>query len=292
MAAFQSSRPFLARGYARLDWQGRATFHERFARLFQGSWIHGREGHWPLFFAGTALEIPLSEASFPLDWETAISVLGHDASVKQTYELLVSGSHRPTLFIDVGANYGTHSLLFLVSGIATLTFEPNAACHPAFLRMCSANGVTPSLQPVALGSAGGRITLAYPESETWLGSTTPEVVGALAARRDLVNVQVEQRRLDEFLPKLRGHRVLLKIDTEGNEAAVLEGAAQVMKEIRPVVVFESWKGAGRRAIHATLERFDYEVRRLPWDGSRAGEPIAPPEFEVSEDSNFAACARA
>jgi len=265
-------------------------FHEKFARLFRASWINGHEGKWPLVFAGKTFVAPLGVSTFPLDWETAVSILGHDASVKQTYELLVSGSHRPTLFVDIGANYGTHSLLFLVSGIDTLTFEPNAACHPAFLRMCSQNAVTSSWQPVALGSVNGEVTLTYPETETWLGSSTPELLASFGERRDLVRVQVEQRRLDDFLEKMRGHRVLVKIDTEGNEADVLEGAVQVMKEIRPAIIFESWKAGGRPTLHAVLGRFAYEIRRLPWDGSRVGEPLSLEQFEASDDSNFVACA--
>jgi FkbM family methyltransferase len=293
VVAFEASRPLLARRYAGLDWQGRAAFHEKFARLFWRSWIHGREGKWPLSFAGRTVDAPLGSRSFPLDWETAVSILGHDGSVKKTYELLVSNpAHRPDLFIDVGANYGTHSLLFLVSGIATQTFEPNTACHAPFLRMCSANGVTPTLQPFALGAANSRITLTYPESETWLGSSTPEVIATLKARGDLVTVEVEQKRLDEFLPLMKGSRVLVKIDTEGNEAAVLEGAAEVMRQIRPAVIFESWKGDGRRTIHALLQRSGYGIRELPWDGSTLRSPMSLEEFGASRDNNFVAYALA
>jgi FkbM family methyltransferase len=289
MAAFDGSRRLVARRYARLDWLGRAAFHEKFSRLFWKSWVRGRDGIWPLSFGGRTIAVPLDSSSFPLDWETAVSILGHDRSVKETYELLISNPvNRPDSFIDVGANYGTHSLLFLVSGISTLTFEPNSACHAQFLRICLANRVTPSLQPFALGATHSRITLTYPESETWLGSSTPEVVASLKSRRDLVSVEVQQRRLDEFLPVMKGSRVLLKIDTEGNEAAVLEGATAVMKEIRPVVIFESWKGEGRRGIHALLQRVDYAIRQLPWDGSTFGNPMSLEQFETSQDSNFVA----
>ncbi|CAA9891487.1 conserved hypothetical protein [Candidatus Methylobacter favarea] len=76
--------------------------------------------------------MPLTSERFWLDWDTAVSITGHDIEIKQTYEALIGSSEPPELFIDIGANYGTHSLLFLVHQIKTITFEPNASCHDFF----------------------------------------------------------------------------------------------------------------------------------------------------------------
>jgi hypothetical protein len=64
-----------------------------------------------------------------LDWFLALATLGDDSTVKKTYAAIVSSSRKPDLFLDVGANYGTHSLLFLAHGIRTWSFEPNARCY-------------------------------------------------------------------------------------------------------------------------------------------------------------------
>ena len=40
-----------------------------------------------------------------------VSIVGHDIEVKETYAALIASDHRPTLFLDVGANYGLHSIL-------------------------------------------------------------------------------------------------------------------------------------------------------------------------------------
>jgi hypothetical protein len=73
------------------------------------------DGLWRLRFAGTQIVLPLRRESFWLDWGFALGVLGHDAEVKRTYEMLLL-SDRPDLFIDIGANYGTHSMLMAAAG--------------------------------------------------------------------------------------------------------------------------------------------------------------------------------
>ena len=76
--------------------------------------------------------------------------------MKKTYAAIVSSSRKPDLFLDVGANYGTHSLLFLAHGIRTWSFEPNARCHPYFIESCGLNAFNPHLEQVAISSQGAK----------------------------------------------------------------------------------------------------------------------------------------
>src|ERR1700722_9247274 len=50
---------------------------------------------------------------------------GHDSELKQTYASLIQLEHPPRLVLDIGANYGTHSIIFLSHDIETVSFEPN-----------------------------------------------------------------------------------------------------------------------------------------------------------------------
>jgi FkbM family methyltransferase len=176
---------------------------------------------WKIVFEGKTILMPLTPERFWLDWDSAVSIVGNDVEVKDTYAALIQSRDAPELFIDIGANYGTHSLLFLVHGIETLSFEPNRSCHDYFRRVCELNRVVPTLETVALGDRVDCVELSYPERDTWLGSTDAEVVKRLVAGQALVTQAVQQKMLDEYLEKIRNKRTLIKLDTEGNELTVL-----------------------------------------------------------------------
>ena len=95
-------------GYAKRIFFG--GFHQAFQR---GSDFPIDPGWWTIDFAGKTLKLPLVPERMWLDWYLALATLGTDYTVKKTYAAIVSSSRKPDLFLDVGANYGTHSLLFL-----------------------------------------------------------------------------------------------------------------------------------------------------------------------------------
>ncbi|MEM9991024.1 MAG: FkbM family methyltransferase [Bacteroidota bacterium] len=58
----------------------------------------------------------------------------------------------------------------------------------------------------------------------------------------VVEIHVQKERLDTILPK-NTPIDLIKIDVEGAEMQVLQGAVQTIKRCKPVIVFEHGKGA-------------------------------------------------
>ena len=237
---------------------------------------------------GRNIRIPLTSDRFWLDWETAVSVVGHDVAIKDTYEALITSLDRPELFIDIGANYGTHSLLFLVHQIEALSFEPNNSCHNYFEQLCEANGVKPSLEPVALGNKQERVTLSYPKHETWLGSTNSEVVGRLSQNHDLVTETVEQRILDDYAPQVNSRRVLIKIDTEGQELSVLQGAVRLLQTSNPVVIFECWQDTERLELFNFFQVNGYQIYATPWNPTDRTQPMDLDQFLSNSANNFIA----
>ena len=200
-----------------------------------------------------------------LDWDAAMSALGHETHVKRTYATLLASPDRPNLFIDVGANYGTHSIIFLVHGVETVTFEPNDQCHGYFREVARLNGVTPRLEALALGEHPGTAELCFPEGETWLGSIDQETVVRLQQEKPLIRKTIQVRPLDDFVELAKGKRVLLKIDAEGHEVVILRGATRLLAEARPSVLFETWASdkERRRALWEIFEKAGYDVFRLP-----------------------------
>ena len=193
-AASSWSRQILNAVYLKLTPSQRVLFHRAFAKIFRNNYTQGRDGNWKVVFANKSILMPLTSEHFWLNWDSAVSIVGHDIEVKRTYEALIGlPSKKPNLFIDIGANYGTHSLLFLVHGIRTITFEPNSLCHDYFRKMCKLNQVTPKLETVALGRSHGYVELAYPKRNTWLGSTNTETINKLSLSQELVIEKVVQK---------------------------------------------------------------------------------------------------
>jgi FkbM family methyltransferase len=166
---------------------------------------------------------------------------------------------RPTV-VDVGANVGEFSaaVLELRPGAKVYASEPNPPCRDK-LRERFGSGVV--LIP-ALGAQAGAPTLhrgsEYDECATLhpRGARLPELVQGPA-------LHVEVLPLDSFGI---AHIDLLKIDAEGSEPEVIEGAAETLARTS-VVMFEWISGASRyrdssellRAV-ALLEHAGLEVR--------------------------------
>ena len=275
--------------YLKLSHSQRAYFQRRFSKAFRNGADHGRDGYWEVVFGDKRILMPLRRGNFWLDWDNAVSIVGHDIEVKQTYEALIASPlERPELFIDVGANYGTHSLLFLVHGIEAITFEPNSSCHDLFRMICELNGVHPRLEALALGDQTGYVEFSYPERDTWLGSTEPEVVDRLKRSEILVTERVEQRILDEFLSSIGNKRTLIKIDTEGNELSVLKGAEKVLDETRPRIIFECFSEGEKSRIFDHFAGVSYSVYSLPWSPNARSDALGKEQFIAGSATNFIA----
>lgn len=289
VVAMPWSRKLLNALYTRMSPRRRAAFSRRVAKIFRDRPNSLREGQWRVEFAGKPIVMPLTSQRLWLDWDSAVSILGHDAEVKETYEAFItSPTHRPDLFIDIGANYGTHSLLFLVHGIDTLTFEPNRSCHDYFLEICRLNNVTPTLHHLALGERAGTIELTYPEHDTWLGSTNAEVTKQFDASQKLITETVKVAKLDDFTVEATGKRVLIKIDTEGNELTVLRGAERTLSDVGPTILFECWHDKTRKDLFASFSSHGYVLFHLPWGPDGKSTPLSAQEFQTSDLLNFVA----
>jgi FkbM family methyltransferase len=59
---------------------------------------------------------------------------------------------------------------------------------------------------------------------------------------DIEEIQVEVKRLDEIIPS-NSKIHLIKIDVEGGELGVIKGGLQLLKNNKPLIIFECGKGA-------------------------------------------------
>lgn len=136
-------------------------------------------------------------------------------------------------FVDVGANCGWYSLLAASMGLTVHSYEPNPRLCELMRKTRSVNGFldTWSIHECALSSAPGMTNLCFThDNQGGAFVLDPDTLTAPSGlSRATQRHAVEVRTLDHDLPMgtLVDH---LKIDVEGHESAVLQGAARVLQE--------------------------------------------------------------
>ncbi len=153
--------------------------------------------------------------------------------------------------IDVGGNYGAYAYALHRLGARVEVFEPNPMCLAA-LRAWAAGRDTVRVHDCALSAVDGVADLAIPVDGDGVehdaaASIEPITEGASRA------VSVALRRLDSFGIT---DAALLKIDVEGHEAAVLEGALATIAASAPAMLIEIEQRHRAQPIAETFERID------------------------------------
>jgi FkbM family methyltransferase len=282
-----SIRQTLNRHYSRLSATGKIVFGSYLGRAF---WNGGKDlesGDWIVNFAGKQIKVPLRPDTANLDWIYALSLLGHDREVVETYENIIAARGVPATFIDIGANFGMHSMMFAKLGARVVSFEPNPECGKYAAGMFHHNDVQPEWHGIALGSSAGSIDLRFPDGETWLGTTVDTVADQLSTVRTLRSITVPMRPLDDVLESVVGP-VLVKIDVEGAEVPVLESGRRFIAASKPIILFEVNDAASKAQMSAFLETIGYRCFALPFNPDELGRPLGAYDFAAYPGTNYAA----
>jgi FkbM family methyltransferase len=266
--------------YHRLSFYEKSIFHALFSRIFRDGKNHAIEGEWIVEFAERELKMPLQSDSLALDWETAISIVAHDYEIKAYYEERILSSNPPKTFLDIGANFGTHSLLFLKSGIRAVSVEPNPECKPYFERMCEINQVEGEWHAIALGEEKGEADITFPEGETWLGSLKTTEFGK---KGKIKSYRVTVNLLDDFLETHNLKPNLIKIDTEGFEEGVIRGGKNHLSEKSPNVIFEANSKGEKESLIKQFQGLGYQVQSL-----KSRSVVELNEMNFQSETNFLA----
>jgi FkbM family methyltransferase len=251
-AEFRLDRVF---GHTRAPWNVRVTARLRRLPLLRalGWWNVGCD--WLacsglLRFRGKFTYRRGSESrEIPFDGRNGQFEAIHDPLYRNGYEpetslLLARLNHGPSVFYDIGANWGYFSLLVAAAPGFTgkiHAFEPNTVSRADLIATIAAAGLGDMVTPHALA-----LTDFTGESHLRAGASFRTGLAGLSTAGDGTRITV--KRLDDLeLPP----PTCLKIDVEGAEAAVLRGAARVLRTARPFVVIENF--LNRDAHEGTLE---------------------------------------
>ncbi len=154
--------------------------------------------------------------------------VGRDAGMRVLIKSLV----RPDrACIDVGAYHGVFVDEFVRTGAQVVAYEPNAALAPILARMFRGRA---TIVQAAVSSVSGAASLRIPDDDAALATIEP--ANRLVACPMLTEQAVRCVTLDsQDLPPVG----FLKIDVEGHEMAVLEGAAELLRRDLPTILVEA-----------------------------------------------------
>lgn len=245
-------------------------------------WAHQR-AHLPAR-AVLRLRLPDGPCLVPVDGsDTAylqyaqhLLASGYEPEVGAFLDLVLSGGGA---FFDIGANWG-HFVLFAATcpGFEgpIHAFEAAPASRRHLERLVRAAGLSGRVtcHPFGLSDHDGALPLVRGRHSA---------LGRLDAEAHAPAVPV--RRLDALdLPP----PAVIKLDAEGHELAVLQGARAILGGARPVILFENWC-SGHDPLRALaplwfLADLGYDLFHLAWE-NRAGNHVfltrMPPATEMA-----------
>jgi FkbM family methyltransferase len=205
---------------------------------------------------GSWLDLSTELRPLPAAWDS--EVLRHFSGLLR--------NRRARVLLDVGANTGSFALLGSVHpGLECHAVEPSpvtAAMLRRHLALNALDAVT-TVHECALSNTTGTGVLKSPQ-QTGLAT-----LGSGNHLQEHVDTEVDTFRLDD-LAQARGFDRLdaIKIDTEGHELRVLQGAERTIERWRPVILLEAVDvmmdrhGYARGDLQAFLERYDYVLSEV------------------------------
>jgi FkbM family methyltransferase len=175
-----------------------------------------------------------------------------EAELELTGLFLAAGD----VVIDVGANLGTHAIFFarkVGPGGHVFALEPQRVVFQALCANVALNSLT---NVHTLHAAAGRQTgtIRVPQ----IAYEVARNFGGVALGGDGPGEVVAVTTLD-LLPIARGRTKLLKIDVEGMELDVLQGARALIDECRPILYLENNDRARSPALIQHLQDLGYHL---------------------------------
>ena len=162
------------------------------------------------------------------------------------------------VFVDVGANVGLYTCTMATHVYPSghvFAIEPVPANVEALQRNVHLNQLgNVSIHPVALSDRAQRLELFAPAGHRGGGS------GSISANKLAAGVPIASAHAVRLDDVFEGARLdAIKIDVEGHEPKVLDGAAQTLKRFRPIVMCE----VNSPAVLDAVLRWGRELRFLP-----------------------------
>jgi FkbM family methyltransferase len=181
-------------------------------------------------------------------------------SYEEDFSRYVAESVEPGMVgYDIGAWHGFFTGIMLAQGAKQVVmFEPlpeNLAALDTFIRLNPAHRV--SVQNVALGAERGMMKLlqAAGSSMAKLEASPFQKGSATGRGLDVAVMPLDLIIQEQQLPQPD----IIKIDIEGAELMMLEGAQETLSNARPLILAEIHSGELMQGVRQLLHRHDYAI---------------------------------
>jgi FkbM family methyltransferase len=198
-------------------------------------------------------------------------------SIEASLPAVFAALSRDAAVLDIGANTGVYALIAAASGAAQVhAFEPLPAARQWLERNIALNDHLNGIRviPEAVSASPGKATLYIPVPR-WAAVETSASLEAEFRPDHAQAIEVPVRTIDAYVDAeaIQGP-LLLKVDVEGHEPAVLRGARATLRSKGPILVVEVLTDAAAAGIRAELDGLDYQVYRLGGGGIAPAATIA------------------
>lgn len=197
-------------------------------------------------------------------------ILRHNAWEPKLIEALCGYMREDSHFLDIGANIGYHTLYAAAShpNVRCLGFEPHPGVYRQLKRSADENRFTNiKVYPLAVGDVSGMTKFHMQSGDSYnRGMSGIDLYPGLGSDYEMIDVEI--CTLDSLLrDEDKASVSVIKIDTQGHEFQVLQGAAEVLRRSRPVVSFELHHNSGYKLEHLLELLPDYAAYKIhPWSG--------------------------
>jgi len=162
------------------------------------------------------------------------------------------------VFIDLGAGIGKYSIIIgnmMGNKGKVIAIEPEPKNFKILKKNIELNSLT-NVIPINLACSKN-------EEKHFFYLDNKGVQGHSLIKRTKIKKIIKTKRLDNVLKDLKIKKVdLMKIDVEGAEADVLEGARATLRKNHPKIIFEAWDENYLDKVKKILKAFNYKIKQI------------------------------
>jgi len=167
-------------------------------------------------------------------------------------------------FVDIGANAGYFTLLGSkctgTNGV-TVAFEPVPASADIIRSHLEANRISNvKVEEMVISSANGELDYTIEENNANSHITDIDISHAVTSARQIIRVKAI--KLDDYIGENNLQPDVIKIDVEGAEVSVLEGALETLESARPACIVSTHSAELHDRCTQLLGRVGYRAERL------------------------------
>ena len=162
----------------------------------------------------------------------------YERNVNYFLDLIFSKYEKP-VFIDIGANYGYYTVKFATDCSQVICFEPVSSTHRILAENIKSNQLSNvTTHKLGLSNENGELTINL-YSSSGNNSIFERNIPDEHPLKKIGIEKIQLETLDELLQTQNNIAPdIIKIDVEGAELKVLEGAAATISAFQPTIVIE------------------------------------------------------